>query len=390
MFRLAILVDILWGAQAWFTWGLQGVVGNIALIIIFLISLYYCQVQRIKLKKSSNVLFPLFVLFIAYVIGNKFSIPLLLGTPIRIFPLWVLLSDKQNKYTLQYIVNILYWIFLIGLITYFVLLYYNFPGYPISYDRSLSYSFFNYGFMLQSIYIDSIHMYRFHSVFLEPSYAGTLISFLLYAGKFDFSKKGNVLMLIVELFTFSLAGYVITFVGYVIYCYSQHSSIRKYIYIALFIFGMFYVSNSYNDGDNIVNKLIVERLTYDEEKGIAGNNRSGEAVDFYLDRLTASGNLLWGLGVDEVNHINGKDNNVDKSTKIHGAGYKIYIVTHGLLPAMVWLLFYYMIAAKNCRNRRYGFGFVILIFLTFLQAAYPDSYSWMIPFILGIGVVNES
>ncbi|MDE7343204.1 MAG: hypothetical protein K2N19_04215, partial [Muribaculaceae bacterium] len=37
-------------------------------------------------------------------------------------------------------------------------------------------------------------------------------------------------------------------------------------------------------------------------------------------------------------------------------------------------------------NVRYSASFVLIIILVFLQRAYPDWYSWLLPYVLGIGI----
>ena len=41
------------------------------------------------------------------------------------------------------------------------------------------------------------------------------------------------------------------------------------------------------------------------------------------------------------------------------------------------------------RNKKYSLYYLILIIITFWQAGYPFSYSWIIPFILGIILDNQ-
>lgn len=129
----------------------------------------------------------------------------------------------------------------------------------------------------------------------------------------------------------------------------------------------------YNDGDNMMNELILSRLQYDKEKGLTGNDRSSQASDNIFYRVVSSGNILFG----------------DPSVKdMTGAGYKVFIVNKGLIPALLFFIFYFSIA-YNRKKHGYSKFFVLLIVLTFLQAAYPASYSWIVPFLLGINKQEE-
>ena len=114
-------------------------------------------------------------------------------------------------------------------------------------------------------------------------------------------------------------------------------------------------------------------MEYDEEKGLSGNDRSSSEADFLFSKVVSSGNVLFG----------------DPSIKdMSGAGYKVFIVNKGLVPALLFFAFYYY-SAENRKKYRYSKFFVLLIVLTFMQAAYPASYSWIVPFLLGINKREE-
>ena len=145
----------------------------------------------------------------------------------------------------------------------------------------------------------------------------------------------------------------------------------------------------YNNGKNIVNEKIIQRLEYDEEKGIAGNNRTGEGTEFYYNQAIEDGDIWLGLGQERVNKINaGSATSGDYSTNIRGAGYKVYFVKFGIISALMFLLFYMMLA-KVCNKRlKTRLSFVVLIMLTFMSQATPSSMSWIYPIILGLQNYN--
>ena len=134
----------------------------------------------------------------------------------------------------------------------------------------------------------------------------------------------------------------------------------------MFVYAMQY----YNDGDNYINKNIAQRLTdsNDDKYVFSGTIRSDNYTDRVYSESIESGDFIFG----ESRELN-----------ISGAGYKIFLIKNGLFAAILYFIVYNLIS-KFSKNRKYGRYFVLLILLTFLQAAYPFSYSWMIPFILGI------
>lgn len=394
LFRFSIFIQICCGAHAWFVWDIEnGLAAQVTLIMCAAIALLYKQATRIKLRTDNAAVSVLFLYSLAYICTFKLSVTFFIGLAMRIIPVWVMISSRESRCLLNWITKAFVYILIPGLVLHVILLFKPLIiGYPIQYHDSVSGSFLNYLVLLKPLYAYSESLqHRFYSVFLEPGYLGTLVAFLLYANNYNFKSRDVKVLLLAEVFSMSLAGYIISFLGYIILKFSQHKSIRSCVFALLTLFFCYYVAIKFNDGDNVINHLIVERLQPDEEKGIAGNNRAGEAVDFYYERVISSEQVFFGMGVDEVARINGNDGIVDKSTKINGAGYKVFIVTHGIVPMLVFFLFY-LIAARNfCYiNKRYSYGFVFLICITFMQAAYPDSNAWIIPFLLGVMSCQEN
>lgn len=394
LFKLSIFVQICLGAHAWFVWDIEnGTAAQVTLVICAVIAFLYKQSSNITLKNNNSTILVLVLFALAYICTFKLSIPFFIGLVLRIYPLWVLLSCSNLQETLRWVTKGFVYLLVPGIVLHILLIFnIGVSGIPIQYHDSLTSIFFNYGFLLKPVYAYSeSSQYRFYSVFLEPGYLGTLVAFLLYANKYNFKSWNGKILLIAEILSMSLAGYITTFVGYILYKYSQYTPIRIYVLTLLLLAFAYYGAKFVNNGDNVINHLIVERLQKDDEKGFAGNNRTGEAADFYYDQVMSSKKMFFGLGADEVSRINGNDDTVDKSTKIHGAGYKIFIITHGLVASFMFLLFYIVAASQLCwNNKRYSYGFVFIIVLTFIQAAYPDSNAWILPFLLGIMSEQES
>ena len=147
-------------------------------------------------------------------------------------------------------------------------------------------------------------------------------------------------------------------------------SVIKYLFplasLCLFLYGVQY----YNDGDNYINHNVVERITdiNNEKYALSGHVRTSETIDRVFDESLSSGNFLFGE---------------KRKFEANGAGYKVFIIDYGIVAAIIYFLFYYKLSTFT-KNRKYGIGFFILVLMTFVQSAYPSSYSWSIPFILGI------
>lgn len=228
----------------------------------------------------------------------------------------------------------------------------------------------------------SDYQIRFCSIFLEPGYLGTMLSYLLYVGRFDFKKKYNVVFLFALILTLSLAGFVIAALAWILIKLQEGKSIKRLVQIICVLGIVYYGGINYNGGNNILNEQILSRLQYDKDKGISGNNRASHMAEAYFDYYMQTGEILFGVGQRQVRKINGGGAaGVDFNDQIRGAGYMIFFITNGIIEAVIIFFGYLMFVRKT--DRKYGYGFLLLIVITFVQAAYPLSPSWLIPFIFG-------
>lgn len=230
--------------------------------------------------------------------------------------------------------------------------------------------FYNYGLYLKytSRYYD---ITRFNAFFLEPGHQAIVSFFILMANKLDIKKNiYTITLLVAILLSVSLAGYILLAIGLV--CL-KFSNIKKLLQVAAMLGVIFIGVQIWNGGDNVINEKIISRLSYDENKGISGNNRFFESTDYLFDVMIRDGYLLTGMR-EKANE-----------DEIGGAGYKIFILQNGLIAAVLVFAFYYSLIPPNA-NRQYALSFLFIIFLCFLQRAYPGWYSWLLPFTLGVGI----
>lgn len=377
-FKVLLCFLVFWGAHAWFTWNLDFLpfgAQTFLRIGIAVIALIYASKNGIVIRLNYRLIFAA----VCYLFASNFpfrSIGEVFAQLILFVPIIVLICDKKNaEENLRFLAIGLSVIFIPGFVLYFMRLtgQLNIIGYPIQYGDSninQTYTFMNYGFMLVRLW--NVEDIRFTSIFLEPGYLGSLVSFMLYASDYNFKKWYNVILLVCLILSFSLAGYVVSFIGYTLFSLSARKKMKRILGLGIMVLFMLWGAQYYNNGDNMMNELILGRLQYDEEKGLSGNDRSSQESDYIFAKVISSGGILFG----------------DPSIKnMTGAGYKVFIVNRGLIPALLFFLFYYCVAfEKKCSYSKF---FVIIIVLTFLQAAYPASYSWIVPFILGINKQEE-
>lgn len=233
----------------------------------------------------------------------------------------------------------------------------------------------NYFFFLKSSFYDAGEMYRFNGPFLEPGHLGCVCTFLIYANRYRFKEYPILWVLVVcVIFSFSLAGYVILGLGYIMV---KLRSFGSALAIAAAVAGIYMtVTVVWNEGDNPVNNMIFARLEYDQQRGIKGNNRVFRATTKYFNKCVEDG-TIW-LGAPNADQ---------KGNKIRGAGYKIYMLRNGAVMALLMALFYILLINPKA-NKRYAWSFFIIVVLTFLQRGYPTWYSWLMPYAAGIGITR--
>ena len=395
LFRFAILFEILWGAQAWFTWWISDsrVLQYVVAFIIAFIAYKYKSRLKIRLNTSPTIMLAMLSYTIGVMFFNRGSIPSLVEVAFTLYTLWVVISDKENtKGHLQFVCKGLAIILIPGLILFLGKGYIPTIGLIIQKGDSGAYIFINQFFLIyRTVEWDSLSANRFHSVFLEPGYLGAMLSFMMFAVKYDFSKWYTKTLLVAQLISLSLAGYIITFVGYILYLLSEGRNLKKIILFAIFVPIVYIAAINYNNGNNYINDAIISRLQFDEEKGIEGNNRTGAGTDFYYNQAVENGDIWMGLGAERVKQINGGSSySAGYDDNIRGAGYKVFFVTNGVICAIFFLLFYIFIAKATAPSKMFiRTSFIFLIVLTFIQAAYPTSASWIYPFTLGLLYYNQ-
>lgn len=244
-----------------------------------------------------------------------------------------------------------------------------------------SYYFQNHILCLVNLNIIDADVLRFSSVFLEPGHVAMIGAFTLYANHFDFKKWTTWIILIISMVTLSLAGYVLIAIGFLMVRLQKSNTLKNLATLvgaSIVIAIIYFAAVSYNNGDNLVNIMIVERLQPDEEKGISGNNRFYGQTDMVFDSFLTSSDLFTGISREKYQSY------VADAT-VAGAGYKMYLLEMGLLGTLL-ALFSYLLIAKKAVNKRFIYDFILLFIIAFLQRAWPMQPVWLYLFIFATSV----
>lgn len=115
-----------------------------------------------------------------------------------------------------------------------------------------------------------------------------------------------------------------------------------------------------------------------EDGTIAGDNRFTEYLDSYYTKFIESEEKYFGIGSKKYNQIDWGGGN---------AGYKQFIIEHGIIGVFLVCIFYLAITLKYKNNLSY---FLLIIYsLCFLQAAYALWECELIIFITALPYLKQ-
>lgn len=359
LFKYSLFLLFLESMFAWFLWDLKVIVLLIAVALsfLFIISSYDLFVFR-----KGTIIIPILLfatkLFLERDVNLVGIIALLLS--VTILSIVLLLEDEIKIQLFQFITRIFAILLAVSMIGWILFL----MEMPLPHKNvqflDPKYALSNYYLFLFNLKEPFVFIPRFSSVFLEPGHLGMITTFLLVANRFEIRRLPVMVILIATLFTFSLAAYVMLILSASVFLLVN--SKKPFLYFALlivFLATAYSYFNNLNDGENIVNTLIIDRLQY-EDGDIAGNDRFSDKLDIYYDTFMDSRKKYFGIGPYEFSKIDW-----DKGV----AGYKVFIIEYGIVGTVLVFLLYLFILLGN--SSKMAWVLLATYILCFLQAAYP-------------------
>lgn len=246
-------------------------------------------------------------------------------------------------------------------------------GFPFPYsdilNENLQYSFQNFYFFIIDDRQFLLLFPRFQSVFLEPGHLGTATSFLLFTQIGKWRKWYNIPLLIATFLSFSLAAYVlITLIMFASAWIRRKQLFRKIVYLVILFAGVFICATFYNEGDNLVNNLIVERLKIDDGK-LVGDNRVTDSFEAVYDDYLKSSDIWFGreYSLEEFGFGN--------------AGYRVFIYDNGIISLALVILLYITMSMSG-KDPRARIAMLLIAAAGFWVRAIPLTYYFFIPLYL--------
>lgn len=375
LFVLSMKIWIGWnGMDRWFY----------IIILSILVFLHTRKKIRVQYSKRDAIALVCLYLGMVYINGRPFGFTTILTTALFAYILFI--KDLDKAKCLRYISKWYAYLMAVSLIIFWLVQIWDIPplGLMIYENEELlarnpDYCIrLNYLFYLPFMREEAI---RFNGPFLEPGHLGMMAAFLLFCNRFDFSKKYNIVNLIALFHTFSLAGYLLFLIGFLMIRYYEGKMkfYRMFIYLILFL-SVIQLAYTYNSGNNYLKTLILDRLELDEERGFIGNNRTSTTIIEYEEEMWEGDNtrlLMQGYSEQEWNSI------LDENRGFKGTGYIVSLVHYGMFGILAMLLFYfiYFIYSKNKKFALISFVFLLAMFW---QRTYPFWFCWIICYSYGI------
>ena len=365
----------------WIGWNGRG---DYIYAVIGVFMFLFVRTNHVKLEYSKRNVISLIVVILCftYIRINEKSlglrVPFIFYLPVSLL---ILLNEEDKIKCIPHIVRWFSYLLIPSIIVYLLYQTVGLPSLgeiqvsgnvdqPYEYTHRQNYIFYCYSDF-------GNYAIRFNGPFIEPGHLGMMSSFLLLASGYNFKKIETWIIILGILFTLSLSGYMLAFFGYLFYQFGNgRINVKFIIGVFFFVLIVLYVAFTYNDGDNLLFELIVSRLEPDEEKGFAGNNRVFGEIDLYFATMfTDTRLLLFGYDVETMQYLSASGS--------RGTGLVMEIVRHGIVGAVLSILFYFVYAFNGSRGKM-TFAFLAYVLMLYWQRTYPFWFAWIICYVYGL------
>lgn len=269
---------------------------------ILLFGLIFCVYFNSKYEQDQlgNYKYFVLLLLIGVVLRRRNSPMDILNDIVMFSPVltFLLLPRNQVCTVLDSVKTIFVWIIGASLVLYFMdMLSFHLPSLGMVHYNQ--YDMYNYYFL----YIFSLNYEnRYCGICIEPGYYSLLLVSLLLVYQFNFRLKGTWIIFVALICTFSLGGYLLCLIGFVIQQLIIRGGVIKALkalsLVVVTISLIVYVALNYNQGDNALTEEILMRLVFDEDTGIVGNNRENLLAESVIDSFFYSNAVWFGVGQD--------------------------------------------------------------------------------------------
>lgn len=373
LYFLGILLVFFTSLSPWFLWSLYvygQFVAFIPIVSAFLLSRTLTQ----PLFTRTDYIYPIITYILCVTVMNLMSGRNMNGYIGDAFNAVVFLSlfmlNLQDLVRLGNMLAKIFALLLVPSILFYVLylLGYSLPHYHVVATLG-NYSYENYMFFLLDDRFAAQLIPRFHSVFLEPAHLAIACVALLLTQVGLWKRWYNIVIFVALIISFSLAGYVLMIAMLFGASWMKRQAImRKVLALICVCAVVTVVSIFYNDGDNLVNDLIIQRLEMKDDGKLEGDNRVSEGFEKVYDSFAQSDRFLFGEGHDKYERYSTGGN----------AGYRVFFYINGFI-SFIFLVVFYIIFPAYSRNTRSKWVMYMIASMSFVAHAIPLKYYFFIP-----------
>lgn len=316
----------------YFMWGLPSGVGAVLVFVVFIVSL-----RHLKMSKSAMP-YPVLLFLLLFIFYCRGSVSLL-----SILRLVLLLSmlflERVFLYRIFKSFVVVYSVTMLPSLCEYAL--YLVGGRGFSGGRTIQplnelkdYTYQAYLFFV-SPNVFSLFP-RYCSYYDEPGVVGTISAILLALNGYKISDRKNMIILISGILSLSLFFIVFTVIFFAVFY--ENRKLRKFtsLFSILAIVSLFAYLKHIDSP--IIEKYVLERLAFDEDKGFAGNNRDVGRFSVWFKQYRSSSDYYLGLG---------RDAKTKYGINEGGASYKDLIVSYGIIGFLLYCALFFMWACRN-------------------------------------------
>lgn len=347
---LSFLIIVMAGNSWWPIWGYGTFLGTlIYFMAIFILLVKFTVAKRWKQQR----IIPFFLLFSCFVLLDFFRGGTHMSSVFICFSLLIAyhLSNDEAKNILE----LTTWYITISIVISLPLWLFHQYVQPIpsigQFDitemkGSMSAIMENHIFFVTYQGLEAL---RFYSLFDEPGVLGTISAFILWGNQYNFNDRRNVIILIGTFFTFSMAFYILTIVGFFI---SSKLDNRKKILYLLLVFSFIYVMFLALQENIAFQQAVIYRFTNMEDTGV--DSRSTYEINQVWEHFISSNDVFLGYS---------KDLFIDKVGGV-SSSYKNFFMRYGVIGFLILIYSYYRLSVSHSRI---VLGTLLIFLLSFMQ-----------------------
>ena len=343
---------------------------NVYFILLPTILLYIVYLENIALlsfKLKSLTIF-LFLIQIVYFCIIKDTIIFEFFNTFNILFLSIILYNESDIEKIS-IFNFFFKVFVIlqfvSIITYILSYVISLPYLAYGGDK------FFFLFVTPEEVTSITNFYRFQSIFSEPGILGTVCFFVLFYKRFQFKEKGDFVILLSGILSFSLYFYLATIISIIMF---KIKSKKEFLFFLISLLIIYIVIKDVK----VFQEYFFNRLEITENT-ISGDNRTSIVWTNNYNEFISSNDYFMGRGTGSI----------DRNTfGYRVASYQIFIYEFGIIGAILIFLYFYVLT----RNHLDLFNTALILISIgsfFYTRPYVLTYFFLFLFISGLSAYKN-